>query len=72
MYDENGNIIKDPIRAITSNIPHTSKEIEYSISEGDESNYWEATAANAIKPLRMMIHMAVEHISNENAVWEGD
>lgn len=72
MYDKDGNIIKDPIRAIINDSQYTSKEIEYSISEGDESNYWEATAVNAIKPLRMMFHMAVEHIGNKNAVWEGD
>ncbi len=72
LYDEDGNKIKDPIGAILHNIKYTTKEIKYTISEGDTSDYWEATAANAITPLYSMLHMAVEHVDNTDAVWDGD
>ncbi len=45
---------------------------EYEVSEGDTSNYWGATALNAIKPLCTMLEMASEHINNKNAIWSGD
>ena len=71
-YDENGVEYKDPINAILNSLPYRKEEEVYEVSEGDTSNYWESTAANAIIPLMNMLHMAVEHLSNEEAVWDGD
>lgn len=48
------------------------KTIQYEISEGDTANYWEATAANAIRPLKLMLHIATECISMDECVWDGD
>ena len=45
------------------------EEIEYEISEGDTDNYWEATAANAIKPLYQLIALAK---MRPDCVWDGD
>ena len=42
------------------------------VNEGDMSNYWTATAANAIKPLLYMIVMATDNLTEENIVWDGD
>ena len=71
-YDENGIEYKDPINAILNSLPYRKEEEVYEVSEGDTSNYWESTAANAIIPLMDMLHMAVEHLSDEEAVWDGD
>lgn len=71
-YDENGVEYKDPINAILNKLPYREEEEVYEVSEGDTSNYWEGTAANAIIPLMNMLHMAVEHLSDEEAVWDGD
>ena len=72
LYDENGVEYKDPINAILNSLPYRKEEEVYEVSEGDTSNYWESTAANAIIPLMNMLHMAVEHLSDEEAVWDGD
>lgn len=71
-YDENGAEYKDPINTILNRLPYREEEEVYEVSEGDTSNYWESTAANAIIPLMNMLHMAVEHLSDEEAVWDGD
>ena len=71
-YDENGIEYKDPINAILNSLPYRKEEEVYEVSEGDTSNYWESTAANAIIPLMNMLHMAVEHLSDKEAVWDGD
>ncbi len=44
----------------------------YEISEGDTSDYWEGTAANAIIPLTDMLNMALYNIGNKDVVWDGD
>lgn len=71
-YDENGVEYKDPINAIINSLPYRKEEEIYEVSEGDTSNYWEGTAANAIIPLMDMLYMAVEHLFDEEAVWNGD
>ena len=71
-YDENGVEYKDPINAILNSLPYRKEEEIYEVSEGDTSNYWEGTAANAIIPLMDMLYMAVEHLFDEEAVWNGD
>jgi hypothetical protein len=73
-FDENGDEIKDIITASLQGKSYTSEEYEYEVSEGDTSNYWEATAANAIEPLLNMILFATDSLANPNsdAVWDGD
>lgn len=46
--------------------------ILYLVNEGDMSNYWTATAANAIKPLMDMIVMATDNLTEADVVWDGD
>lgn len=36
------------------------------------SNYWTATAANAIRPLQDMIVMASDNLTESDIVWDGD
>ena len=71
-YDENGVEYKDPINAIINSLPYRKEEEIYEVFEGDMSNYWEGTAANAIISLMDMLYMAVEHLFDEEAVWDGD
>lgn len=42
------------------------------VDEGSIDNYWEATAANALLPLYDMLHMATEHLGNQDAIWDMD
>ena len=39
------------------------------VSEGDTSDYWKATAANALRPLHQLIAMAK---LRPDGVWDGD
>ena len=48
------------------------KEVTYMVNEGDMSDYWQATAANAIKPLQDMIVMATDNLTEKGIVWDGD
>ena len=70
VYDEDGYRTKmDVYEAARSNIKYTVKTEEYDISEGDTSNYWTDTAANALRPLHQLIAMAR---IRPDGVWEGD
>lgn len=61
-----------PIEEMLHGIKFEKKEEIYMVSEGDMSNYWEATAANAIKPLMDMIVMATDNLLEKDVVWDGD
>lgn len=68
-FDEEGNEV-DPIQAILRKKGPIRKEnIEYEVSEGDTSDYWEPTAANAIKPLHQLIALAK---MRPDCFWDGD
>lgn len=67
--DMDGNEIEDPIYAILHGIPHRDEEYEVWINEGPNEDYWEATAANAIKPLHQLIAFAK---MRPDGIWEGD
>lgn len=72
VYDEDGIRTKMDVyeaEADRSNIEYTVKVEEYDISEGDTSNYWTDTAANALRPLYQLIAMAR---IRPDGVWEGD
>ena len=67
--DEKGNVV-DSIDAIFSNIKVAEKEeIEFELSEGPNTDYWQDTAANAIKPIFQLIAMAE---LRPDGIWEGD
>ena len=67
-FDENG-VCMDLHAAIKSGRLNTEKTVEYDISEGDTSNYWTDTAANALRPLHQLIAMAR---IRPDGIWEGD
>lgn len=46
-----------------------SKEETYTVSEGDTSDYWESTAANALRPLYQLLTFAK---MRPDGVWKGD
>ena len=68
-YDENGEEIEKPIEALLNKIPCTSKTVEVERYEGHSDNYWESTAANAIKPLYQLMCLAK---MRPDCVWDGD
>lgn len=45
------------------------KEVEYEIDEGDTSDYWKATAANALRPIHQLIALAK---MRPDCIWDGD
>lgn len=45
----------------------TQKEIEYEVSEGDTDDYWEVTAANALKPLYQLLELSK---MRPDGIWE--
>ena len=57
-YDRNGREVDDTDAIFGRKEYDREEEVEYEVSEGDTSNYWEATAANAIKPLYQLIALA--------------
>ena len=68
-YDKAGKEI-DIIDALMHKItPERKEEIEFEVSEGDTSDYWLGTAANAMKPLYQLIALAK---MCPECIWDGD
>lgn len=63
---------REEIDAILHHTYDKKEEIKFMVNEGDMSNYWTATAANAIKPLMDMIVMAADNMTEKDVVWDGD
>lgn len=68
-YDKNGKKITTPGSFILSHEEIKEVKEKYTISEGDTSDYWEATAANAITALKNLMHIAIEL---PDGIWKGD
>lgn len=71
-YFKNGVELDNPISEILHGEYLDRKEEKYMISEGDTSDYWQATAANAIKPLLDMLVMATDNLLEKDVIWSGD
>lgn len=65
----NGEEVKDVLDAILRNRPYREEEYTVTVNEGPNSDYWEATAANAISPLYKLLAMAR---LRPDGVWSGD
>lgn len=68
-YDEKGKEYTNPISCIIRDIDVKEVREPYTVSEGDTSDYWEITAANAITALKNLMHIAVEL---PDGIWKGD
>lgn len=68
-YDENGNEIDGMIAFIERIAPVRKEDTEFEVSEGDTSDYWLDTAANAIRPLYQLIALAK---MRPDCIWDGD
>ena len=68
-YDENGNEIEGIVALINKINPVREEVVEFEVSEGDTSDYWMDTAANAIKPLYQLIALAK---MRPDCIWDGD
>ena len=55
------------VARVIDNLEET--EIKNSVYEGDTRNYWDDTAANAIRPLYQLIAMAK---MRPDGIWDGD
>lgn len=68
-YDKKGKEYTNPISCIIRDIDVKEVREPYTVSEGDTSDYWEITAANAITALKNLMHIAVEL---PDGIWKGD
>ena len=68
-YDEKGNELENMLVFLKQQVPANEEIIEYEVDEGDTSNYWLATAANAIRPLYQLIALAK---MRPDCIWDGD
>lgn len=68
-YDESGKEVEDPIRLMINGQKVTKEEYTVNISEGPNDDYWEETAANAIRPLYQLMTMAK---MRPDGIWGGD
>lgn len=68
-YDEKGNELENKLVFLKQQVPAKEEIIEYGVDEGDTSNYWLATAANAIRPLHQLIALAK---MRPDCIWDGD
>ena len=67
--DENGAVMKDPLGAMIKGRQVEKRKIMVDRYEGVCQDYWEPTAANAIKPLYQLIALAK---MRPDCVWDGD
>lgn len=70
-FDENGEEVRDAFIYALRGQPLRKEEETYQVSEGDTSNYWEATALNAMLPLFYMRAIASLFVLDD-CVWAGD
>lgn len=68
-YDENGNKIDGLVALINKITPVREEVVEFEVSEGDTSDYWMDTAANAIRPLHQLAVLAK---MRPDCIWAGD
>lgn len=67
--DEKGNVVRDPLDVIMKKLPVEKKKITVDRYEGPNRDYWEPTAANAIKTLYQLIALAK---MRPDCIWDGD
>jgi len=68
-YDKDGKEIDDPFISILKGEKYRTEEIIVDRYEGSDENYWNPTAANAIKPLWQLIALAR---MRPDCIWDGD
>lgn len=68
-YDANGNEIEDLFAIMHKITPVRKEEVEFDISEGETSDYWQPTAANAMRPLYQLLALAK---MRPDCIWDGD
>ena len=68
-FNEQGEQIDDPIRAWSDKVQTITKRAVVDRYEGTNQDYWEPTAANAIKPLYQLLTLAK---MRPDCFWDGD
>ena len=68
-YGKNDNEVDLCDIVFNNAIYERKEEIEIEVSEGDTSDYWLATAANALRPLHQLIALAK---MRPDCIWVGD
>ena len=68
-FDEKGKVMKDPLDTFIKGLLVEKKKITVDRYEGANQDYWEPTAANAIKPLYQLIALAK---MRPDCIWDDD
>ena len=68
-YDEERNELENILVFLKQKVPATEEIIEYEVNEGDISDYWLPTAANALRPLYQLMALAK---MRPDCIWDGD
>jgi len=68
-YDKEGNELENMLVFLKQKVPATEEIIEYEVNEGETSDYWLPTAANALRPLYQLIALAK---MRPECIWDGD
>lgn len=63
------DIARDPVDIFVHKLEYTKEVFEEEVNEGINSDYWESTAGNAIKPLYQLMVFAE---LRPDGVWDGD
>ena len=66
---EKGNELVNVLVFLKQQVSVKEEIIEYEVDEGDTSDYWLATAANAIRPLHQLIALTK---MRPDCIWDGD
>ena len=68
-YDEEGNELENMLVFLKQKVSAAETIIEYEVNEGDTSDYWLPTAANALRPLYKLMVLAK---MRPDCIWDGD
>ena len=68
-FDEKGKEIDNIVDVITNKVLYQEVEHEVEVHEGPDSDYWKATAGNAVKPLYQLLALAK---LRPDCIWAGD
>lgn len=68
-YDEEGNELENRLVFLKQKVAVKEEIMEYEVNEGDTSDYWLVTAANALRPLYQLLALAK---MRPDCIWDGD
>ena len=69
MFRDKDGKERHPVEIFVHKLEYTKEEFEEEVNEGINSDYWQSTAGNAIKPLYQLLVFAE---LRPDGIWDGD